>query len=466
MLKEAKYERMRKDILARILSGQFPEKKLPPMPKLAEEYNVSLMTANRAVKLLEEAGVVQCRAGNVGTVIDEKQAVMNYSRIDSHHIWTDINAYVQKEITVRFLCNSHFAGDSEIWDETISGFKEEYPWIEPEIVGSDSIGTDLQETSEYDIIHMFGRDVKCYLAHDRVMNITPLFDMSRDLNRADFLPHVLDHCSVDGKLHALPMHVSVPVVFYNRKYFKNPSELSGGWTAFLNCVKNAVERGEYSAIQLGLVSLVHYFFGSSHRLLEDNIDEDSLLDLLKILKYINLAAPSDLALEAENVKKAFQDGQIKFLCAYSFFFSTFSSDGNFDPGVMPMPQTAAGRPVFETGVNAINPHSNHKKEAWLFIKYLCSANTQKIFARNRKYIPVNLTAFNNDYSDQNPGDAKVIMDILSAAVPSTVSSQELYTLYRRIHPVLEKFYLNKIDLETAAARFLERAREMLVLEDL
>lgn len=315
MLKEAKYEKMRKDILARILSGQFPDKRLPSIKQLAETYEVSLMTANRAVKLLEEAGIVQCRPGNVGTVIDEKKAEFIYSEMNPRHIWTDINLFIEKRVKVQYLCSDYTSGNNSIWDELIKLFCTKYPWIDIEILTSKSIAHDLIENREYDVLQVFGRDVEHYQQQNRLMDISDLVNMSVDQDALKSCS--LSHCKVDDKFFGLPIIENTPVLFFNKKYFgKKSDKLNHDWKSFLNSAKDLVAKESYAAINMGISSILHYFIGDIHNLTKSTIDKSTLQELIKILKYVTISAPNDAAFQPENIINSFLRQDIYLFCAY------------------------------------------------------------------------------------------------------------------------------------------------------
>jgi ABC-type glycerol-3-phosphate transport system substrate-binding protein len=463
MLKEAKYEKMRKDILARILTGQFPDKRLPSIKQLADTYEVSLMTANRAVKLLEKAGIVQCRPGNVGTVIDEKQAALLCSQKDSRHIWTDINMFIEKRVKIRYLAGDYMPESQALWEELTELFKVKYPWVDIEILTSECVADDLVENRKYDILQMFGRDVSSYQRQNHLMDITDLVNTSIDQDA--FSPNVLSHCNASGRFFALPGMVNTPVIYYNKEHFgENPTKLNRDWNSFLNSVKEEVAKEYYAAINMGISSALHYFVGDIHNLSQPTVDKTALRELIKILKYVTLAAPNDVATQPANVIRSFLKQDINFFCAYSAYIGEIMEKSDFDWGILPMPKNPNGTPIIETSVNGIDPASKHKKEAWLFIKFLSSQAAQDIFARDRKYTPVNNISFDGTYTAQEPSAAKILKNIIKNARPSSVSSQNLYTIYSCISPVLEDYYSSHCQAEDTVDKVLENVREMLFLE--
>jgi ABC-type glycerol-3-phosphate transport system substrate-binding protein len=465
MLKEAKYEKMRKDILARILSDQFPDKRLPSIKQLADTYGVSLMTANRAVKLLEEAGIVRCCPGNIGTVIDQKKAALYCSEQESKHIWTDINSFIEKQIKIKYLCSDFTADSKAIWDDLAKCFNKKYPWAEVEIMTSDCVERDLADKREYDVIQIFGRDVEAYQRRGLLMNLTELVNSTIDED--SYLANTLSNCCVNDNFFSLPMMLNVPVIFYNKKYLgSGTDEMSKDWKSFFNAVKTTVAEGNYSAMNLGLASVMHYFIGDIHNLTSSIVEREALVEMFNILKYITLAAPNDFALQPANVVESFLRQDIFFFCAYSAYIGEITQKSNFEWGILPLPQAQNGTPVMETSVNGINPESSHKKEAWLFVKFLCSEDAQNIITRNRKYIPANKRSFENEYTRQEPKTAQILKDIILQASPSSVSSQNLYTIYSLVFPVLENYYSTHQQLDDTVDKVLDCINEMLMLEHL
>ena len=462
-MKEAKYEIVRKDILARILSGQFPDKRLPSIKQLAECYDVSLMTANRAVKLLEETGIVQCCPGNVGTVIDEQKAASMCLQGDARHIWTDKNMFIEERVKIRYLCQDYTSKNHIFWNELIKLFTARYPWIDVEIQTCNNMADSLSSNLEYDVLRLSGRDLYSHQRHNHLMDITEL--VTEHIAHKSLFPKSLCHCKVADAFWGLPSGISTPIVFYNKKKCTNiVDDLTWDWQSFLSSVKNTITRGGYSAINMGIASLLPYFVGDIHKLTEDNVDKAALKELIHVLKYITLGAPSDKALEPTNVINEFLNEKISFFCAYTFYIKEISEKSNFEWGILPMPKKNNGESAMEIILNGINPRCRHKKEAWLFIKFLCSQKAQTVFARDGLHIPVDNTVFEDAYLNQHPLDKEVIRNIIKTATPNSISSQTLYTMYRCIHPVLENHYNTHGQVEDTIEEMIKYIREMLLLE--
>ncbi len=463
MVKEAKYKKICRDILAKILSGQFPKKRLPSIRQLADDYKVSLMTANRAVKELEESGIVQCCVGNVGTIIDEKLAALHYSQLSSKCIWTDISTLTGKAKEVRYLCNDFTPENKNIWNELINFFNVKYPWIEVEILKKESIDCELTETREYDVLQLVGRDVADYQHRGFLMDITKLVNSS--IEKKNFLPHTLDSCVVAGKFFSLPAMVNTPIIFYNKKSLgTNVENLFKDWNSFTKAVKATVAEGKYSALDIGLISLLSYFIGDVHNLQKVPVDKEILLKLVNILKYLTLAGPNELTLQHKNLIDAFKKQDIDFFCTYSSCIEEIAQKCAFEWGFFPMPVTQGGHPMMETAVHGINPESSCKKEAWLFIKFMCSEEGQEVFSRKRKYIPANKMVFDNHYALQEPISAKILKNIFKQASSGSVSSQNLHSIYSSVSSILEAYYISKCKAEETIEKLIERIKEILDLE--
>jgi multiple sugar transport system substrate-binding protein len=463
MLKEAKYQKMCRDLLAKIISGQFPEKRLPSIRQLADDYNVSLVTANRAVKQLEESGIVQCCVGNVGTVIDEQQAALYYSQMSSRRIWTDINTFARKTTKISYLCSDYNPENKDIWNKLIKGFNKRYPCVEVEITKYESIDSDQIENRTYDVLQTLGRDISYYQRQGLFMDVTTLVDLHMD--KSDFMPNSLERCTVDGKIWGLPSMLSTPVIFYNKTCLNDsPENVFKDWDSFLNMVKTAVAKESYSALNIGLASLMHYFIGDIHNLNKDTVDKKALIKLVNILKYITLAAPNEENMKPECITSAFRRGNIPFFCAYSSYIGAVAEKCDFELGILPMPLTSSGIPVMESTVNVINSETKYKKEAWLFAKYMCSREAQEIFSENRKFIPANKDVFNIFYAEQDKESAELLKNIFEQAFPCSTASQDLYAIYSCISPVLEDYYSSRNSAEETVEELLLRTKEWLDLE--
>lgn len=465
MVKEAKYKTMQKDILARILSGQFPAKRLPPLKQLAESYKVSLMTANKVVKLLEETGIVQCSAGNIGTLIDEKKVSVINAQMSRRHVWRDINQFIEPEVAIKYLCTEFAPKFQAVKDELASCFNARYPWIKIDFESSDCIEHDLAENRCFDVIQLFGRDVRSYQQRGILADISPA--VSEFIDDGQLFDNAFANCIVDGRYYALPLLQNVPVVYYNKKYFGASGIcLTESWDSFLKAAESVVTRKSHTALNMGLSSFMHCFVGDIRNLANLSVNREALTQAINILKYITLSAPDDLALHPKSVVKDFLARKVYFFCAYSSHIGQLTEECGFDWGFLPMPKTPGGSPAMLSAVNGINQASKRKKEAWLLINFLCSREAQDILARERNCIPVNRASFDHVYHPQNPADAQILKGIIDEAIPGNVSSQDLYTIYSYTYPVLENFYGTNCSPEDTIEELLRRVREMLFLERL
>ena len=75
-----KYIKLSAILLEKIKSGCFPDGKLDSLVKIAKANKVSLLTAQKAVKLLEKDGIVTCNPDNRGTTINVKSGLSQWNR--------------------------------------------------------------------------------------------------------------------------------------------------------------------------------------------------------------------------------------------------------------------------------------------------------------------------------------------------------------------------------------------------
>lgn len=463
MRKEAKYAVISKDILDRILSGQFPDGCLPSLRQLADYYSVNLMTVNRAVKLLEGNGVVQCCPGSVGTLIDMRKAELFDSGSDSRHIWLDLNAFIEKRIKIRYLSSDYGTAGNALGDEAVKLFIQRYPCVEVETFSCNNVAEYLRAGGEYDVIQLIGRDVSSYARSGYLLDITEAAVST--VRQKEFLENAFNQSIVSGRWLGLPMTFNTPLIFFNRERLGARAEiLNRDWDSFLDAVKTEVAHGSYSAISLGFASIAHYFIGDIHSLTGTKADKAALSRLIEILKSVSLSAPDSQALKSENVVKSFLAQEISFFCGYSSCIGSILETADFDWGVLPLPTMSNGAPVIATSVNCINPASHYKGEAWLFVKFLSSPEAQKIYAENQRYIPVNRSAFDAVYKPRNPDIAETLRRIGKTAARLTVTSQNLHMIYSCIYPVLEAYYGNRCGKEATVEKIIDRVRDILSLE--
>jgi ABC-type glycerol-3-phosphate transport system substrate-binding protein len=460
MVVESKYKRISKDLLAQILSGKFESGKLPPLPKLAKEYGVSLMTASRAVKILEEEGIVSCGPGSIGTLIDERKARLYGPDNRENHIWSDQRKCGLQNVKLHYMAHDYQPSTKEIWDKIIADFSSEYPWITVEFENSGS----QQEEVKCDVFQIMGRDLKYYVRHKLLSDMTPFMHAHPETS-GWFVGNLLDSCKFGEHLYGMPMLMNTPVIFYNKSIVKHPP---ASWESFFALAEQLTAKGKSAAITLGLLSFFHHWIGNLKREFMNPEKNTELESALKLLKYLYLVAPGlDGSGDPQKVSESFTNGDVAMLCAYTSPIREYSRIRKFSLGIAPIPvaykQTG---PLVEPVLNSINPCSNNQSEAWLFVKYLASPPIQRIIAEHHYAVPVHRGVLEGEFRDYSPELAKIITGRVSNMEFIGLSTQTMYSSYSRGYPVVEKYFHNELDIGVALEQLRVKMNEIFLIDEI
>ncbi len=101
MTSKSKYLRLRDQLLTQIKSGHFPDGKLHPLLRIAKDNKVSLVTAQKAVKLLEQEGIVTCNPDNRGTVINQGKADF-LNGAAAFNPFRDVVVYSKRKVKINY----------------------------------------------------------------------------------------------------------------------------------------------------------------------------------------------------------------------------------------------------------------------------------------------------------------------------------------------------------------------------
>ena len=159
-MKKPKYEALADSLLRKINRGVYPGSKLPSMSAIAKEYAVNLQTANRAVKFLEQQGIVTCFAGKKGTVINAARATLSeVGKTGSSSFMVDQVFSSPVRNRLRFLHNYFNDSMQNCFKECARRFTQRYPWTEIEIIQIDTLKRIENDEIPYDTVLLNGRDV-------------------------------------------------------------------------------------------------------------------------------------------------------------------------------------------------------------------------------------------------------------------------------------------------------------------
>ena len=300
-----------------------------------------------------------------------------------------------------------------VWDlattpfiqEVIDGFEAEHPNIKINVVDIAAadyvtkLTTMLNGGAECDIVYIKEADgTPSFANKGQLEDLTPYIEKD-GLDTAKFVG--FDDFNLDGKQVGLPFKTDYYLLYYNKDIFdaaqveypsndmtwteweemckkltsgEGNSKIYGGflhtWQA---CVQNwAVQDGENTILG------PDYEFMKPYYEMALRMQEEGTIMDYSTLKTGNIAYASP-----------FQQGTVATLPMGSWFSSTMiakknagETDVNWGIATLPHPEgVPAGSTIGSTTPMGINSKSEHKEEAWEFVKYACS-ETNEILIRN------------------------------------------------------------------------------------
>ena len=462
MIPDAKYERVRKDLLTRILSGEFKSGKLPPLPKLAEECEVSLMTARRAVKMLEKDEIVNCGPGSMGTSINLSKARIYSADNRKNYIWTDQCMQYLDNVTLRYMAPDYQEATKVMWDQIAADFSSEYPWIKIEFVQDLS---ENKESCEYDVFQVGGRDLKYHVRHRNVLDLN-LFLQAHPETATYFTDILLNSGKVESSLYGLPMLMNSPVIFYNKKFVK---KAPADWSEFYAISKSLQTKGKFTAINIGMLSFFYHWTRNLQDEFSNSGDSTILESALQLLKHLYISSPELNGFGGtKKVISSFLEGDVAMFCSYTSPLKDIAAYPDFELGLAPLPTAYKPKKglLTEVVLNSINPECKHPSDAWLFIKYLSSLSVQRLIAKYNYAIPVHKEFLQNEFRHYSPELGNIVLDNLSELKFLSFSSRTMYSSYSRGYLVAEKYFHNEISIKSALKQMREKMNEILLLDDL
>ena len=248
-MKKPKYEALADSLLRKINRGVYPGGKLPAMSAIAKEYAVNLQTANRAVKFLEQQGIVTCFAGKKGTVINTARATLSeVGKSGSSSFMVDQVFSSPVRNKLRFLHNYFNDGMQDCFKECVRRFTQRYPWTEVEIIQIDTLKRIENDEIPYDTVLLNGRDVAPFARRGRFFKLEDYPVLAKSCED-EFFPGIWKNCRVENELYAVPFSWSVPLA------------AERGKTAAFSWQTPEIARRHSGSFNIGFYSLICLFLG-------------------------------------------------------------------------------------------------------------------------------------------------------------------------------------------------------------
>ena len=447
-MKLPKYEMLARNLLEKINHGCFPGGKLPAMSAIAREYKVNLQTANRAVKFLEQQGVVTCFAGKKGTVIDPARATLAGHNENNPFMADQVFGGPMRK-KIRFL-HSYFDGSMQSRFRTCAElFTRRYPWVEVEVISVDSISSLTSGSVPCDTALIAGRDIRQFCRRGELLHLGNYEHLAK-VDENEFVPGIWNNCRIDGKLFAVPFSWSVPLCGCRgkKKFFSwQEPEL---WAA------------HPGAFNLGFYSLLCLFIGEPMLSGSFAEKEKELLKLLAFLKKICTSPKGGFDFwDNPAALRKFNPAENDFICGY---YSNINKavGRKKDWHYSALPRSACGNNILVTECLVTSAASRNIPESLLWLKFLQSDAAQMLFMDSGYLLPLRKNLLHTLPETL----VKLLETALENAVHPQLSSAGLYRLYSCVYPLLAECFSGVLSAEETVRQIFELLHEEITLDDL
>ena len=449
-MKKPKYEALADSLLRKINRGVYPGGKLPAMSAIAKEYAVNLQTANRAVKFLEQQGIVTCFAGKKGTVINAARATLSeVGKTGSSSFMVDQVFSSPVRNKLRFLHNYFNDSMQNCFKECARRFTQRYPWTEIEIIQIDTLKRIENDEIPYDTVLLNGRDVSPFARKGHFFKLKDYPELA-EICEEEFFPGIWKNCRVKNDLYAVPFSWSVPLAAERGK------ESAFSWQT------PEIAQRHPGSFNIGFYSLICLFLGEPFQL--DLLPEKKQVfhELLAFIRKLCVSPDGELlfwdnpaALRSFNVKKN------NFICGYYSNINTIigrEKDWHYSV----LPPCPRGVNIMVSECLAVNARTKLLPESLLWLKFLQSKEAQQIFMQQSYFLPIRKAM-----AAQLPEELVKCLEQASLnAVHPKLSSEGLYRLYSAVYPLLARCFSGELDEDETVSLIIELLHEEIVLDHL
>lgn len=220
---------------------------------------------------------------------------------------------------------------------------------------------------------------------------------------------------IDGKKYAMPVDENVFTLVYRKDLFAEKHLAPPkSWDDFVNDAKALTTNDRWGfafpAARSGSyfhVIFAPFVWGSGGQLLDSNgqaafnspADARALGFLYDLVHKYKVAPPDVTSLNLQDVMQGFMAGKYAMVIEGAIRYSSLEQSnllkGNLGVAFMPSPNGTAPAPAYATGGwnLGINPKSAHKDQAWQFLDFYTSQQSQEILARVAGDFPTRKSVF-------------------------------------------------------------------------
>lgn len=225
-----------------------------------------------------------------------------------------------------------------------------------------------------------------YEANNLLMDLYPLMESDPEFHIDDFLPNVIDACTVDGKLCKIPVHFSVYGITGKPSVTKG---ISSWTTDEFDQIASTLPSGMQMIVNMTKVELLtESLAGSMNYFIDKNTKKTSFNSdaFIKILKWANRYGEVEPVSAEEriyvDVQQQIENGQLACISNdhinnTTYFSANFPMTYGTTPDIIGYPSPAKnGTYIYPVEQVAISSWCECPEGAWSFVKYLLSEDYQ------------------------------------------------------------------------------------------
>ncbi len=456
MVKLPKYQQVYQQLRQRILSGSYPDGRLPSLLSLTKEYAVSLGTINRAVKQLESEALVNCQSGRGGTQINkvflDREKELFASR---HNPWQNIRFFLDSKVTLRFQTTPNATLEHEIFAALQAGFQRQYPWIDLKLQANDVRQGSEHEPENYDLCLLCSSELKHHIRSGAALDLSPCWQAFAYPPLS--IPGYAELFG-DSANYAVPVAFNTPLFYYNSALLPAPPT---SLEAFSKLTLDLQKKTYFFSSILGLLSLLHYYIGNVPERIHLPRYRNQLAEALQFWKCCYYLPTDWNNFEPGECCQAFGEGKTAFLLSYYLNAGRrVKKKIDWQVAGMPGQQTA----LLIMILCIVSSRSRHPKEAWLFARYLLSKEAQDLLCRRFHAPPALEESFQGAFRENSPADFFALQKIRKQMELDRVGVFSKSAVYQQSHNWLKAYFQQQCSLDEMVERMQSNLAQFFQLE--
>lgn len=368
--------------------------KIPSINKLVKLLGVGKISAQNAVKQLEEEGILENipRSGcYVKRIPDDDAPQAGGSAGFGSMFASSFMRDPRKKIRIGVL--SDLSVFSHLWKKTFLEYMKEHSDVNVELIPVSDLNAlftgNLEE--EFDIFQIPCSYLRHFLKRGAVFDLAKIGDCC--LDEKSFYKGFVEGARYDGRLWGVPLVCAATCLFYNKDYKKFVTTLKpedGFWAFLENAESGAPGKRPEAAFNINqslydLVKLIskdkEFDFGKM-KYFEDGIFDEFVKRFEPYFRNGNVTAPffaSGGSVHEASTNNFFgRKAALTLSCSSSIV--EYSTKAPFKFGILPLSMEMGGFCNIDAALNVISSRSRYPMECCDILKYLESFEVQSYFA--------------------------------------------------------------------------------------